>query len=105
MSSGRLTASSHDRPRSCRIAMNTPKTTMIGAATTIVHVMSTSIWTCCTSLVMRVMSDGAPKRLTSLAENVGHPVEERGPHVASEAHRRPGRAVDRADGEGHLHAR
>ena len=69
ISSGRLTASSHDNPRSCRIAMNTPKTTIIGAATTIVHVMRTSICTCCTSFVMRVISDGAPKRFTSLAEN------------------------------------
>ena len=68
MSSGRLTASSHDSPMSCRIAMNTPKMTVIGAATTIVHVMSTSICTCCTSFVIRVMSDGAPKRFTSLAE-------------------------------------
>ncbi len=31
--------------------------------------MSTSIWTCCTSLVMRVMSEGAPNSPTSRAEN------------------------------------
>ena len=36
-----------------------------GAAIAIVQVMTTSNWTCCTSLVMRVMSDGAPKWPTS----------------------------------------
>ena len=35
---------------------------VIGAAIAIVHAMTTSICTCCTSFVMRVMSDGAPKR-------------------------------------------
>ena len=68
ISSGRVTASSHERPRSCRIAMNTPTTTISGAEITIVQVICTSICTCCTSFVMRVMSDGAPKRLVSLAE-------------------------------------
>ena len=48
--------------------MNTPNTTVIGAVTTIVHDITTSICTCCTSLVIRVMSDGEPKRLTSWAE-------------------------------------
>ena len=43
---------------------------MIGAITRIVQPASTSIWTCCTSLVFRVMSDGAPKVPTSRAENV-----------------------------------
>ena len=42
---------------------------MIGAATISVHAISTSIWTCCTSLVSRVISDGAPKCWTSRAEN------------------------------------
>ncbi len=40
--------------------MMTPPTAMIGAATIIVQVMTTSIWTCWTSLVVRVISDGAP---------------------------------------------
>jgi len=31
--------------------------------------MRTSICTCCTSFVMRVISDGAPNRFTSWAEN------------------------------------
>ncbi len=59
-SSGTQTASSQDSPRSSRIAISTPPTIMIGAATIIVQVISTSICTCCTSLVLRVISEGAP---------------------------------------------
>ena len=57
---GTQTASSQDSPRSSRIAISTPPTIMIGAATIIVQVISTSICTCWTSLVLRVISDGAP---------------------------------------------
>ena len=42
--------------------------TVIGAATGIVQAITTSICTCWTSLVMRVISDGAPNWLTSRAE-------------------------------------
>lgn len=49
-------------------AMMTPPTHMIGAETIIVNVISTSIWTCWTSLVVRVISDGAPKVAISRAE-------------------------------------
>ena len=49
--------------------MMIPPTHMIGAATSIVQDVSTSICTCCTSFVHRVISDGAPNRLTSRAEN------------------------------------
>ena len=45
-----------------------PPTHVIGAATSSVQVISTSICTCCTSLVMRVISDGAPNWPTSRAE-------------------------------------
>ncbi len=45
-----------------------PPTIMIGAATNIVQVITTSICTCWTSLVMRVISDGAPNWPTSRAE-------------------------------------
>ncbi len=38
-----------------------PPTQMIGADTRRVKVMMASIWTCCTSLVVRVISDGVPK--------------------------------------------
>ncbi len=41
---------------------------MIGAETSSVKVMTASIWTCCTSLVFRVISDGVPNRPTSRAE-------------------------------------
>ena len=41
---------------------------VIGADSSMVADISTSICTCCTSLVVRVISDGAPKRLTSRAE-------------------------------------
>ena len=41
----------------------------MGAETSRVHVMSTSICTCWTSLVVRVMSEGAPNFETSRSEN------------------------------------
>lgn len=53
---------------SCCMARKMPPTTVIGAATASVQVMTTSICTCWTSLVMRVMSDGAPNVPTSRAE-------------------------------------
>ena len=43
---------------------------VIGAATSSVHDISTRIWTWVTSLVMRVISDGAPKWATSCAEKL-----------------------------------
>ena len=46
---------------------------MIGAATKSVQIMTTSICTCWTSLVIRVMSDDAPNVLTSAAENAVTP--------------------------------
>ena len=46
-----------------------PPTIMIGAATISVQASSTSICTCCTSLVSRVISDGAPNCCTSRWEN------------------------------------
>ncbi len=46
-----------------------PPTPVIGAATSRVQVISTRTWTCWTSLVVRVISDGAPKRPTSRLEN------------------------------------
>jgi hypothetical protein len=41
--------------------MMMPPIMVIGAATNMVQLKSTSICTCCTSLVLRVISDGAPK--------------------------------------------
>lgn len=46
-----------------------PPTHMIGADTSRVNVISASICTCWTSLVVRVISDGAPKWPISRAEN------------------------------------
>ena len=70
ISAGTLTSSSHDSEKPSRIAMTIPPTAMIGAITSIVNVISTRICTCCTSLVLRVISDAAPKRPISRAENV-----------------------------------
>ena len=67
-STGMLTSSSLDSPGSSRSAKKTPPTAAIGAATSSVHDSSTSIWTCWTSLVMRVIRVGAPNIPTSCAE-------------------------------------
>lgn len=48
--------------------MTTPPTSMIGAMTMMVSESSTSICTCCTSFVVRVMRDGAPNWPISWAE-------------------------------------
>ena len=69
------------------------------------QVITTSICTCCTSLVLRVISDGAPKWATSRAENVADPVEEAAADVAAEGHRGPGAEVDGGDRAGDLHER
>ena len=59
-------------------------------------VISASIWTCWTSLVSRVISDGAPNWPTSRAENSLHPAKTAA-HVPAHGHRGPGAEVDRAD--------
>ena len=66
---GTATSISQARPASWRSAITTPPTHMIGAATSIVQVTTTSICTCWTSFVVRVISDGAPNLPTSRAEN------------------------------------
>ena len=53
-----------------------PPTHVIGAATIIVQAISTSIWTCCTSLVMRVISDGAPNCADLAGREAGDLVEQ-----------------------------
>ena len=67
--SGIATTNTIDSPTSWRTAITTPTTIVIGAATAIVHAITTSICTCCTSLVTRVMSDGEPNWPTSRADN------------------------------------
>ena len=69
-STGTATSSTADSPTSSRIAMMTPPTSRIGAMSIIVNVSSTTICTCCTSFVVRVISVGAPNVATSCAENV-----------------------------------
>ena len=66
---GTTTATSQARPTSSRSAITMPPTIMIGAITITVPPISTTSWTCCTSLVSRVISDGAPNCCPSRAEN------------------------------------
>lgn len=68
-STGTTASSTADSGTSWPRAMMMPPTHMIGAETISVNVIRTSIWTCCTSLVVRVIRDGAPNRPTSRAEN------------------------------------
>ncbi len=67
-SRGTATATSQDSPTSSRTAMTMPPTIMIGADTIIAAPMKTTVCTWVTSLVLREMSVGAPKRDTSCAE-------------------------------------
>ncbi|MNW56401.1 hypothetical protein D3C74_341130 [compost metagenome] len=68
-STGTTTRSSAESSTSSWSAMMTPPTSMMGAMTMMVKPMSTTIWTCWTSFVVRVMSDGAPSTPISCAEN------------------------------------
>ena len=53
-----------------RSAMKMPPTHMIGAIAIIVSAISTTICTCCTSLVARVISEWVPKRFSSIWEKL-----------------------------------
>ncbi len=66
---GRITTSSSDSCAFIRSAMKMPPTIMIGAEIITVSASSTSICTCCTSFVVRVIKVGVPNRLTSIWEN------------------------------------
>ncbi len=57
-----------ESPASSRTAITMPITIVSGAAIIIVMAITTSICTCWTSFVMRVISDDAPNRPTSRAE-------------------------------------
>ena len=63
------TTMSQDNDTDSCNAITTPPIIMIGAAIISVAPISTTICTCWTSLVPRVMRVGAPKRFTSRAEN------------------------------------
>lgn len=68
-STGTTASSTADSGTSWPSAMMMPPKHMIGADTISVNAISVSIWTCCTSLVVRVIRDGAPKWPTSREEN------------------------------------
>ena len=53
-----------------RSARMMPPMAVMGAEITTLSIISTVICTCCTSLVVRVISDGVPKRLTSTWEKL-----------------------------------
>ena len=67
-STGMLTSRSSERGPSSRTAKITPPTIVKGAATRSVQVIRTRICTCVTSLVILVISEGAPWAATSWAE-------------------------------------
>ena len=62
--SGMMNSSRSDSLASSRTAMMTAPTAVMGASTIMVRPVMTSICTCCTSFVLRVMSDGTPSALT-----------------------------------------
>ena len=64
-STGRLTRSRAESPASWRRAITMPPRAISGAWMAIVHTMTVSIWTCCTSLVMRLINEAEPFSLTS----------------------------------------
>ena len=64
-----MTRSRPDSGTSSRRAMIMPPTHMIGAMIMTLKAMTRTIWTCCTSLVLRVISDGVPKTFVSFCEN------------------------------------
>ncbi len=67
--SGTMKMSAVESATSMRTAMMMPPMAVIGARIIMLSPMTTSCCTCCTSLVLRVMSDGVPKKLTSVCEN------------------------------------
>ena len=69
-SSGTTTARIQPSPASSRSAISTPPTIRIGEEIAIVQAISTSICTCCTSLVPRVIRDGAPNCCSSRCEKL-----------------------------------
>ena len=59
---------SQDRLGARRRAMTMPPTAIMGAVTSMVHDIMTNVWTCWTSLVLRVMREPEPKPETSRSE-------------------------------------
>ena len=69
-STGMATKTTAESDTLRRSAMTMPPIIVMGATRITVRIISTTIWTCCTSLVVRVISDGAPKRFTSACEKL-----------------------------------
>ncbi len=67
---GTMTSRMSDSWASSRTAMITPPMAMIGARIMMLRPITRTIWTCWTSLVLRVMSDGVPNRLVSVWEKL-----------------------------------
>ena len=104
-SAGMLTRRMSVNGPSSRTAKMTPPMMVNGAASMSVHVISTRICTCWTSLVIRVINDGAPNRATSWAEKSVTWWNRACADVAAERHRDASAEVDRGDREHHLHQR
>ena len=86
---GTITRRMPVRGTSWRRAMMTPPTIMIGAEIMTVRPIRTTIWTCWTSFVLRVMSEAVPKWLTSTCENDSTVRKIGAAHVAPERPSRP----------------
>ena len=80
--SGTTTSSRPESRTFSRSAMITPPTMVIGA-TPGEQGDDADTGICWTSLVVRVISDGAPKSLHLAQRETLHPAEERGSHVAA----------------------
>ena len=65
---GTATTSRNESGPPSRMARMMPPTHMIGAMTMSVRAACTNTWTCWTSFVLRVMSEGVPKWFISRAE-------------------------------------
>ena len=89
-------------PASWRSAMMTPPIASIGAEIIRVADTCTSICTCCTSFVLRVISDGAPNCPTSRCENATTRWKRSPRSVAAHAHRQARPEVHGDDGADHL---
>ncbi|OPZ48158.1 MAG: hypothetical protein BWY92_01626 [Firmicutes bacterium ADurb.BinA052] len=59
-----------ERGTSWRIAIMMPPTHMTGAEIMMLRLINTAICTCCTSLVLRVISEGVPNWSTSACEKL-----------------------------------
>ena len=67
---GRMTTRMPASGTSWRRAMMIPPTARMGAMIIMLRPIRTTIWTCCTSFVLRVISDGVPKWLSSTWEKL-----------------------------------